>query len=158
MAGLYLRPVAVSLFLEGSPMPPPDVSPLSNPAAAPTMAPTTTPAVGAWAWARFKAFFGPVGSLFTARTIWLAALLTALGVWIGWRDVKLFGLAAMWSIVGVSIAYYARKLLVPEVKAAEYYELARAGNIAAAIITIRIALVELACILVVALSALGHGV
>ena len=118
-------------------MPTPDVSPLSNPAAAPTIAPTTTPDVGAWAWARFKAFFGPVGSLFTARTIWLAA---------------------MWSIVGVSIAYYARKLLVPEVKAAEYYELARAGNIAAAIITIRIALVELACILVVALSALGHGV
>ena len=109
-------------------------------------------------WERVKEFFGPIASLFTVRTLWTVALLVALGFAFGWRDVKLFGLSAVWSVVGVAIAYNARKFLVPEVKGKEFYELAKAGNVAAAIVTLRIALVEVACIFVVAVTALSRGV
>lgn len=109
-------------------------------------------------WDSFKAFFGPIGSLFTARTVWTAAIIAALGFWLGWTDIRVFGLSALWAVVGVAVAYFARKFLMPEVKAAEYYELAKGGNTAAAIVVLAVAVTQAACILVVALGALRAGV
>ena len=123
---------------------------------------TATTELASKAWGEFKggivALFGPVASLITARTLWTAGAIVVLGFWLGWTDVKAFGLSALWTLVGVSMAYIARKFLVPEVKAKEFYDLSKAGNIAAAVVTLRLALVEAACILVVALGALKAGV
>lgn len=110
------------------------------------------------AWDNIVEAFSPIASLFTMRTVFLVALLAGIGFWIGWRDIKLFALSAAWAIAGVAIAYHGRKFLVPEVKAKEYYDLAKEGNIAAAIVTLRIAVVEVAIIFVVAFAALRAGV
>lgn len=109
-------------------------------------------------WDNFKAFFGPVASLVTARTLWTAAIVAALGFWLGWTDIRVFGLSALWAVIGVAVAYVARKFLMPEVKASEYYDLAKGGNTAAAIVVLAVAVTQAACILVVALGALRAGV
>lgn len=136
-----------------------DVPGAPAPAPAAPAAPAVTNAdIAAKVWSWVVGFFGPIASLFTVRTLWTVGLLVALGFAFGWRDVKLFGLSAVWSVVGVAIAYNARKFLVPEVKGKEFYDLAKAGNVAAAIVTLRLALVEVACIFVVAFTALSRGV
>lgn len=101
--------------------------------------------------------FGPVMSIFSIRTLWLLGLLVALGFAFGWRDVKMFGLSAVWCVIGVAIAYHARKFLAPKWNADDLYKEAIAGNTAAAIASIRIGLIEFACILVVALTVTLYG-
>lgn len=131
-------------------------------------APTKAPEVAAWAWSKVVAFFGPVASLVTARTLWTIPALLVLG-WITrtrdpktgewvWTDLHAFGLSVLWVIAGISAAYVARKFLMPEVKASEYYDLAKGGNTAAAIVVLAVAVTQAACILVVALGALRAGV
>lgn len=119
---------------------------------------TTDTATAAGAWIAVKAFFAPIQSLFTARTLWLAALLVALGLAIGWKDVRLFLLSGVWAIVGVAIAYHARKILMPDIKLGEYYELVKAGNLAAAVLVLAVNGVQATIILVVAFAALKSGV
>lgn len=136
---------------------------MSDAPAAPTPPPAPPSAVGntnvaSWAWNALKAVFSPIASLVTARTLWLAALLVGLGLAIGWKDVRLFLLSGVWAIVGVAIAYHARKILMPDVKLGEYYELVKAGNIAAAVLVLSVNIVQSAIILVVALAALRSGV
>lgn len=110
------------------------------------------------AWKGMKDFMAPVASLFTARTLWFAAALAGLGLLIGWNDIRLFGLSALWAVLGIVVAYHARKWLMPEVKLAEWYDLAKAGNVAAALVICGVLAVQCACILIVALSALKAGV
>lgn len=110
------------------------------------------------AWASLRAFFSPIASLFTARTLWFAAALAGLGLLIGWNDIRLFGLSALWAVLGIVVAYHARKWLMPEVKLAEWYDLAKAGNVAAALVICGVLAVQCACILIVTLSALKAGV
>ena len=128
----------------------------STPASDPPAKPAITTPEGAWA--AVKSFFAPIDSLITARTLWLALLLVGLGVAIGWRDVRLFLLSGVWAIVGVAIAYHARKILMPDVKLAEYYELVKAGNLAAAVMVLAVNIVQATIIMVVALAALKSGV
>lgn len=110
------------------------------------------------AWASLRAFFSPVASLFTARTLWFAAALAGLGLLIGWNDIRLFGLSALWAVLGIVVAYHARKWLMPEVKLAEWYDLAKAGNVAAALVICGVLAAQVAFALIVALSALKAGV
>lgn len=135
-----------------------DVNGTQNTTPAAPAAPTKSPEVAAWAWSKVVAFFGPVASLVTARTLWTAAIVAALGFWLGWTDIRVFGLSALWAVIGVAVAYVARKFLMPEVKASEYYDLAKGGNTAAAIVVLAVAVTQAACILVVALGALRAGV
>lgn len=133
---------------------------------------TATGELASKAWGEFKsgvkALFGPVASLVTARTLWTIPALLVLG-WITrtrdqktgewvWTDLHAYGLSVLWVIAGVSAAYVARKFLMPEVKASEYYDLAKGGNVAAAVVVLAVAVTQAACILVVALGALRAGV
>lgn len=56
------------------------------------------------AWSEFKdgtkALFGPVASLVTARTLWTAAIIAGLGFALGWTDIRVFGLSALWAGAG----------------------------------------------------------
>ena len=121
-------------------------------------APTKSLDVAGWARAKVVALFGPVSSLITARMLWTALGIVGLGFAIGWTDIRVFGLSALWAVVGVAVAYVARKFLMPEVKASEYYDLAKGGNVAAAVVVLAVAVTQAACILVVALGALKSGV
>lgn len=125
-------------------------------AAAPAAAKAESAAEKAWGYV--TAFFAPITSLFTARTLWFAAALAGLGLLIGWNDIRLFGLSALWAVLGIVVAYHARKWLMPEVKLAEWYDLAKGGNTAAALVICGVLAVQCACILIVALSALKAGV
>ena len=56
------------------------------------------------AWDNIVEAFSPIASLFTMRTVFLVALLAGIGLWIGWRDIKLFALSAAWAIAGAAAA------------------------------------------------------
>ena len=135
-----------------------DANDTQNTTPAAPAAPAKSLDVAGWAWGKVVALFGPVASLVTARTLWTAAIIVGLGFWLGWTDIRVFGLSALWAVVGVAVAYVARKFLMPEVKAAEFYELAKGGNVAAAVVVLAVAVTQAACILVVALGALKAGV
>lgn len=109
-------------------------------------------------WSAVVAAFAPIASLVSMRTLYLALILVGLGLWIGWKDIKLFLLASAWAIAGIAIAYHGRKFLVPEVKASDYYKLALEGNVAAAVVVLGLRVVEAAIIIVVAFAALRAGV
>lgn len=137
-----------------------DATPTPPSPAAPPEAPPIAVAAGftAIAWKAVTAFFAPIASLITARTLWTGLLLLGLGFAIGWKDVRLFLLSGVWAIVGVAIAYHARKILMPDIKLGEFYDLVKAGNLAAAVLVLAVNIVQATIIMVVALAALKSGV
>lgn len=119
------------------------------------------------------ALFSPIQSLFTARTIWVLALLYVIAKTIGKGDasaglvdLRAFAISVMWAVVGIAAAVYGRKFLIPDVKLSEWYanilgarDLAEAVRaIACAIVIAAVHLVQVACIFVIAVGALKSGV
>lgn len=109
-----------------------------------------------WAWvkAASKAFFSPVQSLWTARTLWLVLGVIAMGLLIGWRDVRYFALVSAWTVLGIVVAFHGRRFLAPDVKLSELYDLAKAGNVAAALVACGVLATQIAIMLVLAMALL----
>lgn len=105
-------------------------------------------------WGALVSLFKPVQSLWTARTLWLAFGVLALGLLIGWRDVRYFALVSAWTIAGIVVAFHGRRFLVPDVKLSELYDLAKQGNLAAAVLACAVLGTQIAIMMILAASLL----
>jgi hypothetical protein len=105
-------------------------------------------------WGVLKSAFSPVQSLWTARTAWLAVAVIALGLVIGWRDVRYFALVSAWTVVGIVVAFHGRRFLVPDVKLSELYQLAKEGNDAAARLACGVLYTQIAIMVILAVALL----
>jgi hypothetical protein len=104
-------------------------------------------------WEAIVACFKPIGSLWTARTLWLVVGIVAMGLLIGWRDVRYFALVSAWTVLGIVVAFHGRRFLAPDIKLSELYDLAKSGNLAAAVLACGVLATQIAimCILAAAL-------
>lgn len=105
-------------------------------------------------WGAVKGLFAPVQSLWTARTVWLAIVVVALGLMVGWRDARYFALVTVWTLAGIVVAFHGRRFLVPDVKLSELYDLAKQGNLAAAVLAGWVLATQIAIMFVLAAALL----